>query len=83
MRLMSGIDTAMPDVKKKWNYHAAWNQNDVLWREDFQQLAGCGFDLLRWLKPKSAERTNADLVVEKDGEHTNNRQGDKERIVHG
>jgi hypothetical protein len=53
MRLMSGIDTAMPDVKKKWNYHAAWNHNDVLWREDFQQLAGCGFDLLRWQMPWS------------------------------
>jgi hypothetical protein len=50
---MSGIDTAMPDVKKKWNYHAAWNHNDRLWREDFRQLAGCGFDLLRWQMPWS------------------------------
>ena len=50
---MSGIDTAMPDVKKKWNYHAAWNQNDLLWREDFRQLADCGFDLLRWQVPWS------------------------------
>jgi hypothetical protein len=53
VRLMSGIDTAMPDVKKKWNYHAQWNQNDRLWREDFQQLADCGFDLLRWQMPWS------------------------------
>jgi hypothetical protein len=50
---MSGIDTAMPDVRKKWNYHAMWNQNDRLWREDFRQLAGCGFDLLRWQMPWS------------------------------
>ena len=53
MRLITGIDTAMPDVKRKWNYHAAWNQNDRLWREDFRQLADCGFDLLRWQMPWS------------------------------
>jgi hypothetical protein len=50
---MSGIDTAMPDVKQAWSYHAQWNQNDRLWREDFRQLAGCGFDLLRWQMPWS------------------------------
>jgi hypothetical protein len=53
MRLMSGIDTAMPDVRTKWNYHAAWNHNDRLWQEDFRQLADCGFDLLRWQMPWS------------------------------
>lgn len=38
---------------KKWNYHAEWNQNTRFWREDFQQLANCGFDLLRWQVPWS------------------------------
>jgi hypothetical protein len=58
---MSGIDTAMPDVKGSWSYHAAWNQNDRLWQEDFRQLADCGFDLLRWQMPWS-------LVEPKPGE---------------
>ena len=62
VRLITGIDTAMPDVKRKWNYHAAWNQNDRLWREDFRQLADCGFDLLRWQAPWS-------LVQPKQGEY--------------
>lgn len=53
LRLISGIDTAMPDVRKKWNYHARWNQHHVRWQEDFRQLAGCGFDLLRWQMPWS------------------------------
>lgn len=53
MRLMSGIDTAMPDVRSKWSYHAAWNQNTVYWEQDFRQIASCGFDLLRWGKPWS------------------------------
>ena len=53
MRLISGIDTAMPDVRRRFNYHARWNQHDQLWREDFRQLAGCGFDLLRWQMPWS------------------------------
>ncbi|MBC7926864.1 MAG: beta-galactosidase [Bryobacteraceae bacterium] len=53
MRLLSGIDTAMPDVRKKWNYHARWNQSERLWAEDFRQLADCGFDLLRWQTPWS------------------------------
>ncbi|HET8549605.1 MAG TPA: beta-galactosidase [Bryobacteraceae bacterium] len=53
VRLIAGIDTAMPDIKNSWSYHAAWNQNDRLWREDFRQLAGCGFDLLRWGMPWS------------------------------
>jgi hypothetical protein len=43
----------MPDIRKSWSYHAAWNQNDRLWAEDFRQLAGCGFDLLRWGMPWS------------------------------
>ena len=30
VRLISGIDTAMPDVKNDWSNHAAWNQNDRL-----------------------------------------------------
>jgi hypothetical protein len=50
---MSGIDTAMPDVRDDWSYHAEWNQNHELWREDFLQLADCGFDLLRWQMPWS------------------------------
>jgi Beta-galactosidase len=62
VRLITGIDTAMPDVKRKWNYHAAWNQNDRLWRDDFRQLADCGFDLLRWQAPWS-------LVEPKQGEY--------------
>src|SRR5687767_13118185 len=62
MRLITGIDTAMPDVKRRWNYHAAWNQNDRLWEEDFRQLAGCGFDLLRWQMPWS-------LVEPKPGDY--------------
>ena len=62
MRLITGIDTAMPDVKRKWNYHANWNQNDRLWREDFRQLADAGFDLLRWQAPWS-------LVEPKQGEY--------------
>lgn len=53
VRLIAGIDTAMPDIKTSWSYHAAWNQNDRLWPEDFRQLAGCGFDLLRWGMPWS------------------------------
>lgn len=53
MRLISGIDTAMPDVGTKWNYHARWNQNERFWQEDFRQLADCGFDLLRWQVPWS------------------------------
>ena len=53
MRLISGIDTAMPDVKSRWNYHARWNQNERFWQEDFRQLADCGFDLLRWQMPWS------------------------------
>jgi len=52
----------MPDVKRKWNYHANWNQNDRLWREDFRQLADAGFDLLRWQAPWS-------LVEPKQGEY--------------
>src|SRR4051812_45522066 len=53
MRLISGIDTAMPDVGRRYNYHARWNQHEQLWREDFVQLADCGFDLLRWQVPWS------------------------------
>jgi hypothetical protein len=53
VRLISGIDTAMPDVRTKWNYHARWNQSDRLWQDDFRQLADCGFDLLRWQMPWS------------------------------
>jgi hypothetical protein len=53
VRLIAGIDTAMPDIRKSWSYHAAWNQNDCLWPEDFRQLADCGFDLLRWGMPWS------------------------------
>lgn len=53
MRLMTGIDTAMPDVKRSWSYHAAWNGNDRLWAEDFRQLADLGFDLIRWGIPWS------------------------------
>jgi hypothetical protein len=51
VRLIAGIDTAMPDIKTTWSYHAAWNQNDKLWPGDFRQLADCGFDLLRWGVP--------------------------------
>ena len=61
MRLISGIDSAMPDVRSKWNYHARWNGSEKLWREDFHQLADCGFDLLRWQMPWS-------LVEPKRGE---------------
>ena len=43
----------MPDVRTKWNFHARWNQSDRFWQEDFRQLAGCGFDLLRWQMPWS------------------------------
>ena len=50
---MIGIDTAMPDVRNKWSYHAAWNQNDIYWEQDFRQIAECGFDLLRWQMPWS------------------------------
>jgi hypothetical protein len=53
MRLISGIDTAMPDVGRRWNYHARWNQSEHFWQEDFRQLADCGFDLLRWQVPWS------------------------------
>jgi hypothetical protein len=53
MRLITGIDTAMPDVGKRWNYHARWNQNDRFWAEDFRQLAGFGFDTIRWQMPWS------------------------------
>jgi hypothetical protein len=60
VRLITGIDTAMPDVRRKWNYHASWNQNDRLWREDFRQLADCGFDLLRWQMPWSLVQPKAD-----------------------
>ena len=62
MRLITGIDTAMPDVKRRWNYHAAWNQSHRLWEQDFRQLAGCGFDLLRWQMPWS-------LVQPREGEY--------------
>jgi hypothetical protein len=50
---MTGIDTAMPDIKTGWSNHAEWNQNNRLWREDFAQLRGLGFDLLRWGMPWS------------------------------
>jgi hypothetical protein len=50
---MTGIDTAMPDIKNGWSYHAEWNQNDRLWEDDFRQLAGLGFNLLRWGMPWS------------------------------
>jgi hypothetical protein len=60
--LISGIDTAMPDVGSKWNYHARWNQSERFWQDDFRQLAGCGFDLLRWQAPWS-------LVEPKRGEY--------------
>jgi hypothetical protein len=53
VRLISGIDTAMPDVHTRWNFHARWNQSEQFWREDFRQLADCGFDLLRWQMPWS------------------------------
>jgi hypothetical protein len=53
MRLISGIDTAMPDVGRRWNYHARWNQSEQFWQDDFRQLADCGFDLLRWQMPWS------------------------------
>lgn len=53
MRLMAGIDTAMPDVGKRWSYHAEWNQNTRFWQDDFNQLASLGFDLLRWQMPWS------------------------------
>jgi hypothetical protein len=53
MRLITGIDTAMPDVGKRWNHHAHWNQSDRFWREDFRQLADFGFDVLRWQMPWS------------------------------
>ena len=43
----------MPDVGKRWNYHARWNGSEQLWEEDFRQLAACGFDLLRWQVPWS------------------------------
>ncbi|HYP04683.1 MAG TPA: beta-galactosidase, partial [Bryobacteraceae bacterium] len=59
MRLITGIDTAMPDVRRRWNYHAAWNQSDRKWREDFHQLADCGFDLLRWQAPWSLVQPKA------------------------
>jgi hypothetical protein len=52
----------MPDVRSSWNYHASWNQSDRFWREDFRQLAGCGFDLLRWQVPWS-------LVEPRPGEY--------------
>lgn len=62
MRLISGIDTAMPDVGKRWNYHARWNGSERLWQDDFRQLADCGFDLLRWQLPWSlAEPQQGDL----------------------
>src|SRR6187402_83227 len=53
MRLITGIDTAMPDVGKRWNYHARWNQHERFWEEDFRQLASFGFDVLRWQVPWS------------------------------
>ena len=53
MRLIAGIDTAMPDVGKRWSYHAEWNQNTRFWQEDFRQLSALGFDLLRWQMPWS------------------------------
>jgi Beta-galactosidase len=62
VRLMSGIDTAMPDINDAWSYHAEWNQNHRLWRDDFRQLADCGFDLLRWQMPWS-------LVEPKPGQY--------------
>jgi hypothetical protein len=52
----------MPDVKRRWNYHAAWNQNDRMWAEDFRQLKECGFNLLRWQAPWS-------LVEPKPGQY--------------
>jgi len=59
---MSGIDTAMPDVRSKWSNHAAWNQNELYWEQDFRQIAECGFDLLRWQMPWS-------LVEPRKGEY--------------
>ena len=53
MRLISSIDTAMPDVGNRWHYHARWNDSERLWEQDFRQLADCGFDLLRWQVPWS------------------------------
>jgi hypothetical protein len=58
VRLICGIDTAMPDVGKKWNYHARWNQSERLWEDDFRQLADCSFDLLRWQMPWSLIEPN-------------------------
>jgi hypothetical protein len=43
----------MPDLGNRWNYHARWNQSEHFWEDDFRQLAGCGFDLLRWQAPWS------------------------------
>ncbi|HYP13247.1 MAG TPA: beta-galactosidase [Bryobacteraceae bacterium] len=62
VRLISGIDTAMPDVQNTWSNHAQWNQNTYFWREDFQHLASCGFDLIRWQMPWS-------LVEPKPGQY--------------
>ncbi|MDZ4802822.1 MAG: beta-galactosidase [Bryobacteraceae bacterium] len=53
MRLITGIDTAMPDVGRRWNYHARWNQHEQFWQDDFRQLASFGFDVLRWQLPWS------------------------------
>jgi len=53
LRLIAGIDTAMPDIKKRWSYHAAHIQHDLLWQDDFEQIASLGFDLLRWGTPWS------------------------------
>ncbi|MBI3281898.1 MAG: beta-galactosidase [Acidobacteria bacterium] len=53
MRLITGIDTAMPDIRNSWSDHAEWNQHNRFWEEDFRQLAGLGFDLLRWQMPWS------------------------------
>ena len=53
MRLISGIDTAMPDVHRRLNYHARGISTISCVGRDFRQLADCGFDLLRWQMPWS------------------------------
>ncbi len=53
MRLIAGIDTAMPDINDGWSYHATRIQHDLLWQEDFHQISSLGFDLLRWGTPWS------------------------------
>jgi hypothetical protein len=61
MKLLTGIDAAMPDIKKRWSYHAEWNQHQEYWREDFRQLADYGFKFLRWGLPWSMVETGADV----------------------